>query len=117
VRTLLAYKIGGLPVITENKLVGIITTTDILKAVVGFPAVAAEDPHRVEKSTALDRLAIHPEFARNPFGPFAPLLARTISCASPQASVPLPGPLRSAQKLLLQSFCGGEIHMTADRFL
>ena len=37
VRMLLAYKIGGLPVIREDKLVGIITTTDILKAVLGFP--------------------------------------------------------------------------------
>jgi acetoin utilization protein AcuB len=39
VRTLLATKIGGLPVIKEDKLVGIITTTDILKAVVGLPAL------------------------------------------------------------------------------
>jgi CBS domain-containing protein len=38
VRMLLSYKIGGLPVIAEHKLVGIITTTDILKAVLGFPA-------------------------------------------------------------------------------
>ncbi len=37
VRTLLAYKVGGLPVIREDKLVGIITTTDILKAVLGLP--------------------------------------------------------------------------------
>jgi predicted transcriptional regulator len=39
VRTILSYKIGGLPVIKEHKLVGIITTTDILKAVLGFPAL------------------------------------------------------------------------------
>jgi acetoin utilization protein AcuB len=39
VRMMLAYKIGGLPVITRDKLVGIITTTDILKAVLGFPAL------------------------------------------------------------------------------
>jgi CBS domain-containing protein len=38
-RMLLSYKIGGLPVIRENKLVGIITTTDILKAVLGSPAL------------------------------------------------------------------------------
>jgi acetoin utilization protein AcuB len=37
VRSLLAYKIGGLPVIRKDKLVGIITTTDILKAVLGLP--------------------------------------------------------------------------------
>jgi len=37
VRTLLSYKIGGLPVISKGKLVGIITTTDILRAVLGFP--------------------------------------------------------------------------------
>jgi acetoin utilization protein AcuB len=37
VRMLLSYKIGGLPVIRGEKLVGIITTTDILKAVLGFP--------------------------------------------------------------------------------
>ena len=37
VRTLLAYKIGGLPVIRKHKLIGIVTTTDILKAVLGFP--------------------------------------------------------------------------------
>ena len=37
IRMLLAYKIGGLPVIRGHKLVGIITTTDILKAVLGFP--------------------------------------------------------------------------------
>lgn len=39
VRMLLSYKSGGLPVIKEHKLVGIITTTDILKAVLGFPAL------------------------------------------------------------------------------
>jgi acetoin utilization protein AcuB len=37
VRMLLAHKIGGLPVMREDKLVGIITTTDILKNVLGFP--------------------------------------------------------------------------------
>ena len=37
VRMLLAYKVGGLPVIRKNKLVGIITTTDILRAVLGLP--------------------------------------------------------------------------------
>jgi acetoin utilization protein AcuB len=37
VRLLLSHKIGGLPVIRNDKLVGIITTTDILKAVLGFP--------------------------------------------------------------------------------
>jgi acetoin utilization protein AcuB len=37
IRMLLAYKIGGLPVIRGHKLVGIITTTDILKVVLGFP--------------------------------------------------------------------------------
>ena len=36
VRMLLSHKIGGLPVIRKHKLVGIITTTDILKAVLGF---------------------------------------------------------------------------------
>jgi CBS domain-containing protein len=36
VRSLLAYKVGGLPVIKKDKLVGIITTTDILKAVLGL---------------------------------------------------------------------------------
>ena len=38
VRKILSLKIGGLPVIKEHKLVGIITTTDILKAVLGVPA-------------------------------------------------------------------------------
>jgi CBS domain-containing protein len=37
VRMLLSYKIGGLPVISGDKLVGIITRTDILKPVLGFP--------------------------------------------------------------------------------
>jgi CBS domain-containing protein len=37
VRSLLAYKVEGLPVIRKDKLVGIITTTDILKAVLGLP--------------------------------------------------------------------------------
>jgi CBS domain-containing protein len=37
VRMLLAFKVGGLPVIKNNKLVGIITTTDILRAVLGLP--------------------------------------------------------------------------------
>ena len=37
VRMLLAFKVGGLPVIKKNKLVGIITTTDILRAVLGLP--------------------------------------------------------------------------------
>jgi CIC family chloride channel protein len=37
IRMLLAYKVGGLPVIRGHKLVGIITATDILKAVLGFP--------------------------------------------------------------------------------
>jgi CBS domain-containing protein len=37
VRTLLAHKIGGLPVVRKHKLVGILTTTDILKAVLGLP--------------------------------------------------------------------------------
>ena len=37
VRMLLSCKIGGLPVTTEHKLVGIITATDILKAILGLP--------------------------------------------------------------------------------
>src|SRR5690349_24634188 len=37
VRIILSYKIGGLPVIEGRNLVGIITTTDILKTVLGFP--------------------------------------------------------------------------------
>jgi CBS domain-containing protein len=37
VRSLLAYKVGGLPVIRKEKPVGIVTTTDILKAVLGLP--------------------------------------------------------------------------------
>jgi acetoin utilization protein AcuB len=37
-RMILSCKIGGLPVIKENKLVGIITTTDILKAALGISA-------------------------------------------------------------------------------
>ena len=37
VRMLLSYKIGGLPVTSGDKLVGIITTTDILRTVLGFP--------------------------------------------------------------------------------
>jgi acetoin utilization protein AcuB len=37
VRMLLAYKVGGLPVVKKHKLVGILTTTDILKAVLGLP--------------------------------------------------------------------------------
>jgi CBS domain-containing protein len=37
VRMLLAFKVGGLPVIKNNKLAGIITTTDILRAVLGLP--------------------------------------------------------------------------------
>jgi acetoin utilization protein AcuB len=37
VRMLLAYKVGGLPVIRKDKLVGIITTTDILRTVLGLP--------------------------------------------------------------------------------
>ncbi|MBV8775502.1 MAG: CBS domain-containing protein [Deltaproteobacteria bacterium] len=39
VRMILSNKIGGLPVVKENKLLGMITTTDILKAVLGFPAL------------------------------------------------------------------------------
>ena len=37
VRMLLAYKVGGLPVIEQHKMVGIITASDILKAVLGLP--------------------------------------------------------------------------------
>jgi acetoin utilization protein AcuB len=41
VRMILSYKIGGLPVVKEDKLVGMITTTDILKAILEFPALDA----------------------------------------------------------------------------
>ena len=41
VRTILSCKIGGLPVVNEDMLVGMITTTDILKAVLGFSAFDA----------------------------------------------------------------------------
>lgn len=41
VRTILSCKIGGLPVVNEDVLVGMITTTDILKAVLGFSAFDA----------------------------------------------------------------------------
>jgi acetoin utilization protein AcuB len=37
IRMLLSHKIGGLPVIGKDKLVGIFTTTDVLKTVLGFP--------------------------------------------------------------------------------
>ena len=37
IRMLLSYKIGGLLVISKDKLVGILTTTDILKTVLGLP--------------------------------------------------------------------------------
>jgi CBS domain-containing protein len=41
VRMILSCKIGGLPVVKGDSLVGIITATDILKAVLGFPAFNA----------------------------------------------------------------------------
>jgi len=41
VRMILSYKIGGLPVVKEDNLVGMITTTDILKAILGVPALEA----------------------------------------------------------------------------
>jgi hypothetical protein len=34
-----SYKISGLPVVQDDKLLGIITTTDILKVILGFPAL------------------------------------------------------------------------------
>ena len=37
-RLMISHKIGGLPVMEDGKLVGIITTTDVLKA---FPKVEA----------------------------------------------------------------------------
>jgi CBS domain-containing protein len=37
VRRLLAHRIGGLPVLEKDNLIGIITTTDILRAVLTFP--------------------------------------------------------------------------------
>jgi acetoin utilization protein AcuB len=41
IRMILSYKIGGLPVVRENKLVGMITITDILKAILDLPALNA----------------------------------------------------------------------------
>jgi acetoin utilization protein AcuB len=37
IRMLLSNKIGGLPVLKDDKLVGIFTTTDVLRTVLGFP--------------------------------------------------------------------------------
>ncbi len=37
VRKLLAHKIGALPVIKQHRLLGIISTSDVLKAVLGLP--------------------------------------------------------------------------------
>ena len=39
-RMILSYKIGGLPVVQDDKLLGIIST-DILKAILRFPALDA----------------------------------------------------------------------------
>jgi len=38
---ILSYKIGGLPVVQDDQLLGMITTTDILKVILGFPALDA----------------------------------------------------------------------------
>ena len=39
-RMILSYKIGGLPVVQDDKLLGMIST-DILKAILRFPALDA----------------------------------------------------------------------------
>jgi acetoin utilization protein AcuB len=41
VRMILSYKIGGFPVVQDDQLLGMITTTDILKVILGFPALDA----------------------------------------------------------------------------
>jgi CBS domain-containing protein len=46
VRSLLAYKVGGLPVVRKDMPVGIITTTDILKAVLGWPELDKQREQR-----------------------------------------------------------------------
>ena len=48
VRMILSYKIGGLPVVKEDNLVGMITTSDILNAILGFPALDCGCPEFVD---------------------------------------------------------------------
>jgi acetoin utilization protein AcuB len=49
-RTLLQYKIGGLPVLEDEKLVGVITTSDLLKT---FIDVAERSPLAIAHATAV----------------------------------------------------------------
>ena len=66
-RLMLKHKIGGLPIVAEGKLVGIVTTSDLLKAFLAVIAGTSQIMNPEVRGRVTNEAADHPQHSQRIF--------------------------------------------------